>query len=212
MKPPSFADAPPPHPDMQLDKTETGFSRFLRMDVVHFRHRLYSGEWSGGRVYDLVRRGDAVAILLYDPDREAVVLVEQFRLAPVYAKMSPWQLETVAGLVDGDESYEAVARRETSEEAGLDPIGELIPIQRYLPSPGHSDESVMLFCGRVDSRRAAGIYGLAEENEDIRVVVKRIAELEAILDAGQIETGHTLLCVYWLFRHRDRVRRLWGCD
>src|SRR5436305_5410128 len=210
MKPPVFADAPPPHPDMRLDKAEIGFARFLRMDVVRFRHRLYSGDWSGERVYDLVRRGDAVAILLYDPGREAVVLVEQFRLAPIYAKMSPWQLETVAGLVDGDESYEAVARRETREEAGLDPIGELIPIQRYLPSPGHSDESVMLFCGRVDSSSAGGVYGVAEEDEDIRVVVKTMAELEAMLDAGRIETGHTLLCVYWLFRHRDRVRQAWG--
>jgi ADP-ribose pyrophosphatase len=209
MKAPVFADAPPPHPDMQLTKAETGFSRFLRMDVVRFRHRLYSGEWSGERVYDLVRRGDAVAVLLYDPDREAVVLVEQFRLAPIYAGMSPWQLETVAGLVDGDESYESVARRETREEAGLDPIGGLIPIQRYLPSPGHSDESVMLFCGRIDSSKAAGIFGLPEEDEDIRVVVKTMAELEAMLAAGQIETGHTLLCVYWLLRHRDRVRKLW---
>ena len=211
MKPPVFANAPPPHPDLRFEKAETGFARFLRMDVVHFRHRLYSGAWSGERVYDLVRRGDAVAILLYDPEREAVVLVEQYRLAPAYAGMSPWQLETVAGLVDGDEAYEAVARRETREEAGLDPIGELIPIQRYLPSPGHSDESVMLFCGRVDSSGAGGIHGLAEENEDIRVVVKTMAELEAMLDAGQIETGHTLLCAYWLFRHRDRVRRMWGC-
>ena len=210
MKPPSFADAPPPHPDLRFENAETGFSRFLRMDVARFRHRLFSGTWSGERVYDIVRRGDAVAILLYDPDREAVVLVEQFRLAPVYAAMSPWQLETVAGLVDGDEPYASVARRETREEAGLYPIGELIPIQRYLPSPGHSDESVMLYCGRVDSSRAGGIHGLAEEDEDIRVVVKKIAELEAMLDAGQIETGHTLVCVYWLFRHRERVRRLWG--
>jgi len=69
----------------------------------------------------------------------------------------------------------------------------------------------MLFCGRVDSSRAGGIHGLAEEEEDIRVVVKTLAELEAMLDAGQIETGHTLLCLYWLLRHRDRVRRQWGC-
>lgn len=211
MKPPEFADLPPPHPDLQVAKADIGFVRFLRMDVVRFRHRLYSGAWSGERTYDLVRRGDAAAILLYDPDREAVVMVEQFRLPPIYAGMSPWQLETVAGLVDGKEAFESVARRETREEAGLEIIGEPIPIQRYLPSPGHSDESVMLFCARVDSRPAGGIHGLADDEEDIRVVVKTMAELEAMLDAGQIETGHTLVCVYWLFRHRDRVRRAWGC-
>ena len=61
----------------------------------------------------------------------------------------------------------------------------------------------------VDARTAGGIHGLAEENEDIRVVVKTVAELEAMLLAGQIETGHTLICCYWLLRHRDRIRREW---
>ena len=176
---------------------------------MRFRHKLFSGEWSGEREYDVLRRGEAVAIILYDPERDSVVLVEQFRLPALYAGLSPWQIEPVAGLVDKDESYDAVARRESQEEAGIAPIGELVPIQRYMPSPGDSDESVMLFCGRVDARSAGGIHGLAEENEDIRVVVKTVSELEAMLLAGQIETGHTLMCCHWLLRHRDRLRREW---
>ncbi|HEX5319961.1 MAG TPA: NUDIX domain-containing protein [Stellaceae bacterium] len=198
------------HPDIEIAEVTTGFSRFLRVDVVRFRHRLFSGAWSGERVYDVMRRGDAVAVALYDPDRDALVLVEQLRLPPVYAGCSPWQVEVVAGLVEPDEPYDAVARRETREEAGLEAIGELIPIQRYLPTPGSSDEGVMLYCGRVDSTRAGGIHGLAEEHEDIRVVVKSWAEIEAMVDAGKIETGHTLLCFYWLLRHRDEVRKTWG--
>jgi ADP-ribose pyrophosphatase len=206
--PPAPTDLPS-HPDARIEGAETPFSRFLRVDVVRFRHRMFSGGWSGERVYDVLRRGDAVAIMLYDPDRDSVVLVEQFRLPALYARLSPWQIEPVAGLVGKDESYEAVARRESQEEAGVQPIGELIPIQRYMPSPGDSDEAVMLFCGRVDSGNAAGIHGLPEEHEDIRVVVKTIAELEAMVEAGQIETGHTLIGCYWLLRHRDRLRRAW---
>jgi ADP-ribose pyrophosphatase len=102
-----------------------------------------------------------------------------------------------------------VARRETREEADLEPLGELIPIQRYSPSPGDSDEATMLFCGRVDARQAEGIHGLPEEHEDIRVAVKTVAEIETMLDAGQIDTGHTLICLYWLLRHRDRLRQDW---
>ena len=200
---------PPPHPDARIVSIETPFARFLQIDVVRFRHKLFSGEWSGEREYDVLRRGEAVAIILYDPERDSVVLVEQFRLPSLYAGLSPWQIEPVAGLVDKDESYEDVARRESQEEAGIAPLGELVPIQLYMPSPGDSDESVMLFCGRVDARGAIGIHGLAEENEDIRVVVKSLAELEAMLEAGQIETGHTLICCYWLLRHRERLRRDW---
>jgi ADP-ribose pyrophosphatase len=201
----------PRHPDLRIVAHEVAFRRHLRLDVFRFQNRLYSGEWSGERVHDVVRRGAAVAVLLYDPDREAVVLVEQFRLPPLLAGYSPWVVEVVAGLVDhADESEEEVGRRETIEEAGVQPVGELIPIQRYVPMPGSSDETVMLFCGRVDASGASGVHGLADEHEDIRVVVKTMAELEAMLDAGQIETGHTLICLYWLLRHRDQLRKRWG--
>jgi ADP-ribose pyrophosphatase len=203
----------PDHPDLRVATQEIGFKRHLRLDVVRFRHRLFSGEWSGERVWDVVRRGAAVAVVLYDPERDAVVLIEQFRIAPVFAGCSPWMLEVVAGLVDHEGEAEAdVARREAVEEAGVAVIGELIPIQRYLPTPGDSDQATMLFCGRVDSAQAAGIHGLAEESEDIRVVVKPVAEIEALVDAGEIDNGHTLVCLYWLLRHRDEVRRKWGFE
>jgi ADP-ribose pyrophosphatase len=205
-----MTDPLPKHPDLQIAEATTAFKRFLRFDVVRFRHRLFSGEWSGERLYDVLRVGAAVAIVLYDPDRDCVVLIEQFRVPMVFAGYSPWPLEVVAGLVDHDGETEAdVARRETAEEAGLALIGEPLPIQRYMPMPGSSDKSLMLFCGRVDSTKAGGIHGLAHEHEDIRVIVKTIAEIEAMLDAGRIDTGHTLICLHWLLRHRDEVRRRW---
>jgi ADP-ribose pyrophosphatase len=200
---------PPSHPDVEIAHTSTVSARHLRIDTFGFRHRLFSGAWSAERRYDVLRRGQAVAIVLYDPDRDAVVLVEQFRLPALLGGSSPWQLEAAAGLIDTDETPEAVATRETREETGLALIGELVPIQRYLSSSGNSDESVVLYCARVDSTAAAGVHGLAEEHEDIHVVVKALAEIEALLDAGAIESGHTLIGLYWLLRHRDRLRQLW---
>jgi len=200
----------PSHPDVEIFETTTVAARHLRIDTLRFRHRLFSGEWSGERSYDVLRRGQAVAIVLYDPDRGAVVLVEQFRLPALLAGSSPWQLEAAAGLIDTGETPEAVAIRETREETGLKPIGQPILIQRYLSSSGNSDESVVLFCGRVDSSAAGGVHGLPEEHEDIRVVVKTLAEIEALIDAGAIESGHTLIGLHWLLRHRDRLQRLWA--
>jgi len=201
----------PGHPDLRVISQEIAFKRHLRLDVIRFRHRMFSGEWSGERVWDITRRGAAVAVLLYDPDRDEVVLIEQFRLAPLLAGFTPWVIEVVAGLVDHDgESDAEVARREAVEEAGLEIIGEPIPIQRYTPTPGDSDQATMLFCGRVDSRNAGGVHGVPEEDEDIRVVVKPMGEIERMVDAGEIDNGHTLVCLYWLLRHRDEVRRKWG--
>ena len=200
----------PSHPDAELALTTTVSARHLRIDTLRFRHRLFSGEWSAERNYDVLRRGQAVAIVLYDPDRDEVVLVEQFRLAALLAGGSPWQLEAAAGLIDTEETPQAVAERETQEETGLTLIGAPLPVQHYLSSSGNSDEGIFLFCGRVDATAAAGVHGLPEEHEDIRVVVKTLTEVEALLDAGAIESGHTLIGLYWLLRHRDRLRRLWA--
>jgi ADP-ribose pyrophosphatase len=206
------SDMPPAHPDVEIVEATKAFERFLRVDVFRFRHRLFSGEWSAERSYDVLRRGQAAAIVLYDPDQESVVLVEQFRLPALLAGSSPWQLEAAAGLVDSGEPPAAVAIRETREETGLALIGEPVPIQRYLPSAGGSDECVFLFCGRVDSAAASGVHGLPEEHEDIRVVVKTLAEIEVMLGKGLIESGHTLISLYWLLQHRDQLRRLWRGD
>ncbi len=179
------------HPDVEVIEATTPFDRFLRIDTIRFRHRLFSGEWSSANTYDVLRQGAAVAVVLYDPDCDAVVLIEQFRLPALLAGSSPRQLEVVAGLVDTDETPEMVAIRETREETSLALDGELIPIQRYLPSCGASDESVYLFCARIDSNTAGGVHGSQDEGEDIRTVVKTIAEIETLLDVGAIENGHT---------------------
>jgi ADP-ribose pyrophosphatase len=199
----------PTHPDVEIIEARTGFERFLRVDVFRMRHRLFSGSWGTARTYDVMRRGAAVAVVLYDPDCDAVVLIEQFRLPAFLAGSAPWQLETVAGLVNREETPAAVALRETGEETGLTPNSVPIFIQHYLPSSGASDEVVQLFCARVDSTAAGGIHGIKDEGEDIRTVVKTVAEIEALLDAGAIENGHTLIALYWLVRHRDRLRREW---
>ena len=206
------AAAPPPtpsHPDVEILDAESGFARHIGVDVVRFRHRRFDGGWSGEKVYDIVRRGPAVAVVLYDTERDLVVLIEQFRLAPLYGGRSPWQIEVVAGLIDKDETPDEVARRETREETNLELKGPLLPIQRIIPATGTLDEVVWLYCGRVDADGAGGVHGLPEEHEDIRVIVKTIPELEAMLDAGDIESGHALVGLYWLLRHRDRLRREW---
>src|SRR4051794_2089721 len=92
--------APPSHPDLEIIAAETGFARHIRVDVVRFRHRLFAGGWSAERVFDVVRRGEAVAVLLYDPDRDSVVLIEQFRLAALYGGASPWGVGELGGGVE----------------------------------------------------------------------------------------------------------------
>ncbi len=195
---------------LQILDREIAYQGFFRVGVYRLRHRLYAGGWSAELSREVVERGRAVGLLLYDPSRDAVVLVEQFRLAAHLAGFTPWQLEIVAGLVDhGDEAESEVARREAQEEAGLTVEGELVPIHRLLTSPGGSTQTVALFCGRVDSSRAGGIHGLAAEHEDIKVVVKSYAETARMLRGGGIENASTMIALYWLAANRARLRKRW---
>ena len=173
-----------------------------------FRHRLFAGGWSQEISREVFERGHAAAVLPYDPDADAVVLIEQFRIGACAAGFAPWQIEIVAGIVEEGEAVEEVARREAVEEAGA-AIGALIPICRYLVSPGVASESVALYCGRVDSRGLGGIHGLAEEHEDIRVEVVPWPRALAQLEAGSITNAVAIIALQWLALNRERVREDW---
>jgi ADP-ribose diphosphatase len=187
-----------------------GYRGHFRLDLYRLRHRLYAGGWSGAMSREIFERGRTVGILLYDPKRDALVLVEQFRLAAHLAEFPGWELEIVAGILDKrGERPEAVAVREAHEEAGVDVIGRPLRALKVLTTPGGSTETFEVFCGRVDSRGAGGIHGLASEHEDIKVVVKNFAQVATLVARGHIQNGPTLLALQWFAANRAQLRRRW---
>jgi len=197
-----------PPDKIEIIERKTCFSGFYRLDRLRLRHALFAGGMGPVLTRELFVRPDAVCVLPYDPQTDSVVLVEQFRIGALAKSENPWLLELVAGLMDGDETPEAVARREAIEEAGL-VLGELWPLACYYPSPGGSDERVHLFVGRCDSSGAGGVHGLAEEGEDIRVHVLPLAgALQACTD-GRINNAAGLLALSWLALNQAKVRAQW---
>jgi ADP-ribose pyrophosphatase len=192
-----------------ISDRKTAYSGFFRIDRFRLRHRLFAGGWSAELSREVFLRHNAAGILLWDPIRDELVLIEQFRLAAHLAGFAAWQLEIVAGIIEAGESTADVARREAQEEAGLPVIGDLVPIHRFLTSPGGSTETVDLFCGRVDASTAGGIHGLADESEDIRVVVMSSAAALALVAEGRIDNGFTLLALHWFAANRDALRLRW---
>ena len=190
-----------------LEKAER-YRGYAHVFQYRFRHRLFAGGWSQEISREVFERGHAAAVLPYDPDADAVVLIEQFRIGACAAGFAPWQIEIVAGIVEEGDAVEEVARREAVEEAGA-AIGALISICRYLVSPGVASESVALYCGRVDSRGLGGIHGLAEEHEDIRVEVVPWPRALAQLEAGSITNAVAIIALQWLALNRERVRKDW---
>lgn len=195
--------------DVEILEREACFRGFYRLDRLHLRHRQFSGEMGPQLSRELFVRHDAVCVLPYDPQRDTVVLIEQFRVGALEKSANPWLLELVAGLIEQDEQPEQVAHREASEEAGLS-LGALWPIAQYYPSPGGSDERVHLFIGRCDSEGVGGVHGLAEEGEDIRVHVWPLEDaLDAVKD-GRIDNAASIIALQWLALNRAEIRGLWS--
>jgi ADP-ribose pyrophosphatase len=190
---------------------EVPYQGFFRMERVRFRHRLFGGGWSRELVREVFERGHAAGVLLWDPDRDEVVLIEQFRVAAVDAPAGPWQLEIVAGIIEGDEPAEEVVRREAVEEAGCE-VTDLRFVCEYLASPGGSSERVSVFVGRVDATRVetSVARGLEHEGEDIRVHLLPFAEAMRRVEDGGIPNVLALIALQWLALHRDELRAAWA--
>lgn len=191
--------------DVEIIHREPGFQGFYRLDVLTLRHRLFNGGWGPELRRELFVRHDAVCVLPYDPWEDKVVLIEQMRIGALDKSERPWLLELVAGLIDKDELPEEVAHREAQEEAGLT-LRQLLPITRYFPSPGGSDERVHLYCALVDSRGAGGIHGLEEEGEDIRVTCWARTDAMEAMQQGLIDNAASIIALQWLAMNAESLQ------
>lgn len=194
--------------DLEIIARERAYDGFFKLDKLQLRHRKFAGDWSAPLARELVLRHQAVGVLLYDPQLDAIALVEQFRTGAIADKNSPWILELVAGLIDRDETPAAVARRETQEEANCNVLA-LESIYDFFMSPGGSNEYLHLFCARCDLQNAGGVHGLPEEHEDIRVHIFRYADAIALLQNGNVNNAITIIALQWLQLHRTRLREQW---
>ena len=95
--------------DLEILEREVCYQGFYRVERLRLRHRLFAGGMSPPMVREAVEKGDVAAVLLYDPQRDEVVMIEQFRIGARADPRGPWLLETVAGLLEDGETPAAVA-------------------------------------------------------------------------------------------------------
>ncbi len=202
--------------DVDIIEKQTPFRGYFRVDRYRLKHRLFEGGWSQEVSREIFERGHAVTALLFDPDLDRLVFIEQFRVGAFFALaspwfddgFSPWLLECIAGIIEEGETPEQVARREAVEETGCE-ITDIVPVCHYLVSPGGSTESVFVFCGRVDSEHAGGIHGITEEQENIRVFAVPVDEALDWLDGGRIDNAMTLIALQWFKLNHEGLRARW---
>jgi len=151
--------------------------------------------------------GDCITVLPYDPARDRVLLVEQFRFGMcARGDPLPWSLEPVAGRIDAGETPEEAARREALEEGGA-VLTRLIRIGQHYPSPGVSAEYHFAYIGLADlSDAGQRLGGVEDEAEDIRVLVLSFDALMALIDSGEAQNAPLILSALRLRDLRAALR------
>lgn len=188
----------------RADRPWAGFFAVERFDLS-FRH--FDGGMSAEVERAVFISADAVTVLPYDPVRDRVLLIEQFRPGPFARGDSQcWSLEAIAGRIDPGETPEMAARREAMEEAGL-ALGPLHHVADYYPSPAAKSEFLYSYVAMADLPDGiAGVHGMAGEAEDIRGHLLPFDRLMALVVSGEVNNAPLILTALWLSRHRDRLR------
>ncbi|MBB1408436.1 NUDIX domain-containing protein [Pseudoalteromonas sp. SG44-17] len=181
------------------------YNGFFKINLYQFEHALFAGGQSATIRREILERGDAVAVLPYDPVTDCILLIEQIRIGAIKSKQSPWLLECIAGMTDGSTNYEDVVRREAFEEAGL-VLSELEFMLSYLSSPGGTTERLYLYFAKTDlSQLQSGVYGLATEGEDIKTHILSFDDAMARLATGEIDNAASVISLQWLALNRERI-------
>ena len=178
------------------------YNGFFKMNKYDLEVETLDGLRKNKVVREVFERGNSVAVLIYDPVFEKVLMIEQFLVGAYVAGVdenSP--LQVVAGMIDKNETPEQAALREAAEETGMNNVRRIIRGPIFMPSPGGSSERIFTFVAECDlSGVQSGYHGVKSENEDIRTVVLDAHEAIALLDKGLIENGLAVVLLSFLDR------------
>lgn len=193
--------------DVKVHSISTPYKGFFTVQDVELQHKLFAGGQSETIKRAVFTGVDCAILLPYDPRRDRVLVVEQFRPgAFLRADPNPWTIEPIAGRIDPGESPEDAAHREAIEEAGIT-LTALHSVGEVYPSPGTTSEFFFVFVGICDlPDDAAGLGGLVSEAEDIRSHILDWAAFDRGLGDGTVRLLPLLAAGHWLARNRDRLR------
>lgn len=192
--------------DVELREARQRYVGFFNLEEIDLTFRRYDGSMSDEVNRTVFIGVDCVVVLPYDPVRDRVLVIEQFRAgAYLRGDPNPWTIEPVAGRIDPGEDPEVAARREAREEANVT-LRELHCVSAAYPSPGTTTEHFFVYVGLCDLPDGSeGIGGKADEAEDIRSEVMDWADFDRDLNAGRFRLLPLLVAGHWLARNRDRL-------
>lgn len=186
--------------DVTIKSKNRVYKGRFAIDLYELSHRKYNGGSTPVIKREVFERDqEAVAILPYDPKTGEVVLIEQFRPGAIKDPVSPWLIETVAGMVEQDEGRVTACIRELQEEAGIKVTEkDLQYINSVYPSPGADSERVSIYIAKVDASHLEKFGGLETEHEDIRVFKVKYQTALEMLAQRRISNAACVISLLYL--------------
>ena len=187
--------------DVSIESRENLFRGFIQVEKVTIKHRLFNKfNYSSSIHRELIHRPEAAGVLLYDNQQRRFALIEQFRIGALNDTVSPWQLEVIAGVLDGDETPETCIRRESLEEAGCE-VHDLQHLFTFYPWAGACSEIFLLYVANVELPTSGGVFGMPDEGEDIQLHLFDYSDAPLLLKNGRLRNAPVIMALQWLTQH-----------
>ena len=194
--------------EVKIQSREYLFRGFIQVEKVSLRHRLFNQtEYTPTIQRELIHRPEAAGVLIYDNAQQKFALIEQFRVGAMDDSESPWQLEIIAGVLDGDESPESCIRRESLEESGCE-IDELQHLFSFYPSAGACSELFHLYAAQAHLPEQGGIFGMPNEGENIQLHLIDYSEITTLLSNGRLRNAPVIMALQWLQQQIKTTRNV----
>ncbi len=166
------------------------------------------------RSWDIIEAHDSVAALLYHRQKDAFVLVKQFRPAVFLKEMTRenknlkceigYTYELCAGITDkSDKTLQEIMQEEILEECGYDiPLDKIEEIAEFYSSVGFAGSKQTLFFAEVDEQfRVHKGGGIDDENIEV-VFIPRSEAYRFVLDKAYPKTSGVMFAFLWYFKER----------
>ena len=153
------------------------------------------------KVWEAIISHDSVSILLWHVDKQAFVLVKQFRPPVLNAnKTDGMMYELCAGIVDKSTTKIQIVKEEILEECGYDvPLKNIEKISSFYTNVGVSGAKQTIYYATCDdSMKVSEGGGLAEEEIEV-IYIPHAKAREFMFDENYQKTPGMLMAFYWFF-------------